>query len=248
MLGILVVLAAVALAGVACGGGRGTAAEPGYERVHFRASDGVLLDGRVFGGGRVGVVLVHMGRPGDTQVDWSGLARLLSGRGYRVLTYDRRGVCPRRGAGCSSGVDDYASSWRDVSGAFAFLRARGVANIVVIGASIGAMSALYAASERRIDPVALIEFGGINHASGYDFERSQVRRINGFKVFLSTRADIYGGADAAREWFRWAAPPKRLALLPGSEHGTDLLRRSNPLRSRVENLLVRYIEEAAPAR
>jgi hypothetical protein len=70
------------------------------------------------------------------------------------------------------------------------------------------------------------------------------RRIKGLKVFLSARADIYGGADAAREWSRWAAPPKPLGLLPGS----DLLRRCNPLRRSVENLLVRFTEQAAPAR
>jgi hypothetical protein len=44
--------------------------------VTFKASDGVTLDGRIFGEGDVGVVLAHMGRPGDTQADWYRLARV----------------------------------------------------------------------------------------------------------------------------------------------------------------------------
>jgi predicted alpha/beta hydrolase len=241
------VAAAVLVALAGCGGDdTHSGRESQLERVHFRASDGVLLDGRMFGSrGRGGVVLVHMGRPGDSQADWAGLARLLARDGYLVLTFDRRGVCPRAGAGCSRGTDDYASSWRDVVGAIDFLRGRGIRKAVVLGASIGAMSSLYAAATHRIEPAGLIEFAGINHASGYDFDRAQIRGIGGLKVFLSSRNDIYGGGVAAREWFRWASPPKRLELVPGSDHGTDLLRHGNPARKRVEKLIVRYVNEAS---
>ena len=188
--------AALVVAG--CGDHSGAA----YERHHFHASDGVPLDGRLFGKGDEGVVLVHMGRPGDTQADWAGLARVLAGKGYLVLTYNRRGICPRRGAGCSKGFDSYEESWRDVVGAVRFLRERGARKTVVVGASIGAMSSLYAASEGKIRPAALIEFAGINNASGYSFDRPQIHRISGLKVFLSARQDVYGGGEAAREWFR----------------------------------------------
>jgi predicted alpha/beta hydrolase len=225
--------------------GCGSQSRESFERVHFRAADGVLLDGRLFGEGATGVVLVHMGRPGDTQADWSGVAKLLAEKGYLVLTYDRRGVCVRGGTGCSKGSDDYESSWRDVVGAVSFLRGKGARRTVVAGASIGAMSSLYAASEAKIAPAGLIEFAGINNASGYAFDREQIRRIRGLKVFLSAKQDEYGGGQAARQWFRWAAPPKRLALVPGSDHGTDLLKAGNPLRRRVENLIVGFVEQAA---
>ena len=238
------IVAACLLAG--CGGGEPSAeAKAPFERVHFRAADGVRLDGRLFGSGRFGIVLVHMGRGGDSQADWLELARRLS-RNYLVLTYDRRGVCPGGRAGCSGGVDDYASSWKDVVGAARFIRSKGAERIGFVGASIGAMSSLYAASQRRIDPIALVEFAGINHASGYEFDRAQLQRIPGHKLFLSSRADIYGGADAAREWYGWAKPPKRLELVPGSDHGTDLLRPGNPLRRRVSDVIVRFLDGAMP--
>jgi pimeloyl-ACP methyl ester carboxylesterase len=245
---VCVAISTIAAVTAGCDHGGSNASERAWTRVEFHATDGVRLDGRLFGAGRVGVVLAHMGRAGDTQADWGGLARRLATRGYLVLTYNRRGVCPRGGAGCSGGVDDYALAWKDVVGGNDFLLRRGARTTVVIGASIGAMASLHAAAEGRIEPAGLIEFGGINHASGYDFTRAEIRRIGGQKLFLSTREDIYGGGEAAREWFRWAAPPKRLELLPGSEHGTDLLQPRNPLRGRVEDLIVAFVEQAAPAR
>ena len=235
-------LAVLGVAFVAAGcGGHG---RPGYTRLHFRASDGVLLDGRLFGKGDEGVVLVHMGRPGDTQADWASLARVLAGKGLRVLTFDRRGICPKHGAGCSKGFDSYEQSWRDVVGAVHFLRSKGVRKAVVVGASIGAMSSLYAVSEDKIRPAALIEFAGINNASGYGFDRQQIHRIPGLKVFLSARDDPYGGAQAARQWFHWASPPRRLALVPGDDHGTDYLRAGNPQRRHVERLIAGFVELA----
>lgn len=217
-----------------------------FERVRFRATDGVRLAGRLYGRGDVGVVLVHMGREGDSQVDWRGLATLLSSKDYLVLTYNRRGVCPGGAAGCSSGTDEYETSWRDVVGAVRYLRERGATKTVVIGASIGAMSSLYAASIGAIDPAALVEFGGINDASGYDFDRAQIARIGGWKLFLSSRYDVYGGGQAAREWYGWASAPKRLELVPGSDHGTDLLQPTNRMHERVSRIIVDFVQRAAP--
>jgi pimeloyl-ACP methyl ester carboxylesterase len=237
---LFVVMAALA----GCGAGHKTT----FVRVHFRAADGVQLDGRLFGSGNKGVVLVHMGRGGDTQNDWAGVARLLAGKGFRVLTYDRRGVCLRNGTGCSEGIDDYATSWKDLVGAARFLRSQGAETTVVAGASFGAMASLYAASKGRIHPAGLIEFAGINNASGYAFDRKDVRRIRGRKLFISARHDVYGGGDAARQWFAWASPPKELELLPGTQHGTDLLQPGNPFRTRVERILVAFVEKAQRAR
>jgi alpha-beta hydrolase superfamily lysophospholipase len=228
----------IALTG--CGG----SASKAVERVHFRASDGVLLDGRLFGAGKVGVVFVHMGRPGDTQLEWTGMAKRLAAAGYLALTYDRRGVCPRGRGGCSHGNDVYTDSWKDIVGADRFLRRKRVRKIVVIGASIGAMAALFAASEHRIRPAALIEFAGIN--ASYSFDRAEIRRIGGSKLFLSTRHDIYGGGDAAKEWYGFASQPKRLVLLPGSDHGTDVF--ATGLRERAERVVLEFVEHAAPAR
>jgi pimeloyl-ACP methyl ester carboxylesterase len=233
------VLGLLALTAAGCGGS--TSAET-PKTVSFRASDGVRLEGKLFGDGDTAVVLSHMGRGGDTQADWYGVARRLAREGYLALTYDRRGVCPRGGDGCSAGVDDYETSWKDVVGAYRFVRARGAQRVVFAGASIGAMASVYAAALEPVRVAGLVEIGGINHASGYDFNKAQLARIEGAKLFVSSRGDVYGGADAAREWHRWATPPKRLEILPGSEHGTDMLRPSQKTAGPLTDLLLSFVD------
>jgi pimeloyl-ACP methyl ester carboxylesterase len=222
--------------------------EPGSKHavspVRFRASDGVLLDGRLFGDGRVGIVLSHMGRGGDSQRDWYPLARSLARQGYLVLTYNRRGVCPRGGAGCSKGVDDLPNSWKDVAGAYRFLRRKGAEAVALVGASIGAMSSLEAAARRDLRVAAVVEIAGINDASGYSFTRADLRRLEGAKLFVSASRDPYGAAAAARTWYRWARPPKRLAIVPSDLHGTDLLRPGEETRRALMVLVRSFLQRA----
>jgi hypothetical protein len=66
----------------------------GSEAVHFKAADGVALQGRLFGHGSVGIVLTHIADPEVAQAEWFSLAPVLASQGYRVLTFDFRGFCP----------------------------------------------------------------------------------------------------------------------------------------------------------
>jgi uncharacterized protein len=216
------------------------------EPVEFEASDGVRLTGTPFGEGRVGVVLAHMGRPGDTQADFRSLARALAERGYLALTYNRRGVCGAPNRECSGGFDDGASSWKDVVGAAAFVRSQGGTRVVLIGASIGAMASLEAATSRRVDPTALVEIGGVNYSGGYDFARAELQALDGAKLFVSSADDMYGAAEAAREWHGWASEPKQLAILPGGEHGTDMLLPGQPTATLLVRLVLRFLTRTVP--
>jgi len=109
---------AVASTLAACGA-RGSGSAPDWQRVSFRASDGVRLEGRLYGGWReIAVIFSHMGRSGDSQADWYDTAATLGRAGYGALTYNRRGVCPGSADGCSQGSDDLAESWRDVVSAY----------------------------------------------------------------------------------------------------------------------------------
>jgi dienelactone hydrolase len=230
----------------ACGGAAGNSSPTQGEPVEFAAADGIGLTGRVFGEGSVGVVLAHMGRPGDMQADFYPLARALAERGYLALTYNRRGVCSPSGRECSQGFDDYASSWKDVVGAAELVRSKGTRSVVLVGASIGAMASLRAAASHRLEPAALVEIGGVNHASGYDFSREQLRELEGAKLFVSSADDRYGAAAAAREWHGWAREPKQLEILPGRAHGTDMLISTEPTARTLVRLVLSFLMRAVP--
>jgi dienelactone hydrolase len=220
----------------------------GGEQVTFEASDGVKLVGRLFGEGEVGVVMAHMGGPSDSQKNWYSLARALAKRGYVALAYNRRGVCTASGRECSGGVDDYASSWKDVVGAADFLRGRGVRDVALVGASIGAMASLHALVTKSVEASAFVEVAGVNFRNGYAFSRKQLEALEVDKLFVSSAEDQLPAVFAAREWHRWAREPKQLEILPGGEHGTDMLIKGQPTAKPLMELLLTFVTRAVPPR
>ena len=192
------------------------------EPVRFAGAGGVRLDGRVFGSGDVGVVLGHM-RPGD-QSQWLGFAALLADRGYLVLTYDRRGVCPGRELGCSGGqVSD--SGWEDLAYAVDLLRERGASRVVVGGASLGAMESMYALSQ-GLDADGLIWLSGVDLYAGVPVTK-QVRAVHVPKLLAAGEFD--SDALALRPAVeRVAPPPTEVVVLDTGEHGTDILEFGDP--------------------
>jgi dienelactone hydrolase len=196
----------------------------GSQLVRFRASDGVRLEGRLFGDSEVGVVLSHMDNA-DGQEPWWGLAALLADEGYRVLTYNRRGVCPGGDGGCSEGDEDRSEGWKDVVGAVAFLRSRGSDRVVVGGASWGAIESLVVAARRDANVDGLIWVAG---GDLYSVPVSElVVRTDVPKLLMAGK---FEGCCAyvAQEMYRLAPKPKELVLLPTGEHGTDVLSFADP--------------------
>jgi pimeloyl-ACP methyl ester carboxylesterase len=223
----------------------GTGGPTGAHAVGFAAGDGVELRGRLFGSRRAAaVVLVHMGNRASNEADWYGLARRLRRAGYLVLTYNRRGICSGDEAeyDCSGGTDDdWGKSWQDVVGAVRFVQARGARRVAVIGASLGASSALYAAKVGQIRPVALITLGGVNFSAAFSFKREDLRAIAVPKLFVSARKDPFQAERSARLWYGWASGERRLALLPSSRHGTDMLAPSQPTSGPLTRLIMSFL-------
>src|SRR5689334_14487856 len=205
------------------------------EAVAFAASDGVGLRGRLLGRrGEDAVVLVHMGQNSSNETDWFGLARRLARAGYAVLAYNRRGVCSGDGRfDCSGGLDDWPKAWQDVAGAVRFLEGRGVRRYVVMGSSIGASSALKAASRGAIAPAGFVDLAGVNYMVGYTFAERDLRAFAGPKLFVSANHDPDDAQRTAREWYGWAQAPRRLALLDSRRHGTDMLAPSQPTHAQL---------------
>lgn len=201
------VAAVAALIASACAG----EAAPGRV-VRFSTDDGVRLSGELRGSGPTGVVLAHM-FPTD-RTSWAELGSLLADRGYRSLAFDFRGY------GGSGGERDIPEIWRDVLAATDALRERGARRIVLVGASMGGTASLIAAARTEVQGVITLS------AAGTFMELSAppevLQAVDEPKLFIAAQGD--GSAAAtAQTFYDTASGAKRLEIVTGADHGTDLL-------------------------
>jgi dienelactone hydrolase len=193
-----------------------TAAPSTSESVSFSTDDGVLLNGHLFGSGQAGVILAHM-YPAD-QTSWIPTAQRLAAEGYLVLTFDFRGY------GESGGSKEFERIDRDVTAAVNEMRKRGAASLVLVGASMGGTACLIAGDQAqalssvRLAGIAAlsapVEFRGLSATEA-------VPRIIVPLLFIASEND--DGADGARKLETLSSGKGVLQILPGEDHGTELL-------------------------
>jgi pimeloyl-ACP methyl ester carboxylesterase len=221
---VAILAAAVALP-TACGGAlehRSDEAFAASRPVSFMTSDGVRLEGRVFGPSTatVGLVFAHM-LPADAS-SWFDEAIRQASAGYRSLTFNFRGYCPGGDAGCSGGDRSPDLAAVDLTAAVAELRSLGVARVGLIGASMGGTAALVVAgsdppaSDVVITLSAPSEIGGL--AAGPDV----LAGVTAATLFIAGTGDG-AAAESASSFYAQAAQPKRLEIVPSDDHGTDML-------------------------
>jgi pimeloyl-ACP methyl ester carboxylesterase len=191
------------------------------EAVTFESSDGVRLEGRLFGDGTSAVVLSHM-RPAD-QSSWYPFAERLADDGYLVLTYNFRGYCPGGDAGCSDGEPDVGQLWRDVLGAIDFVTDRGATSVSLVGASMGGTASLVAAAQGGDDVQAVVTLSAPASIEGLVADGPTLSRITAGKLYIAGVGDASAARDAETLWAQSPPPKGGLQIVPADEHGTDLL-------------------------
>lgn len=182
--------------------------------VRFRASDGTRLAGVLLGQGSKGVVLAH--QLGGDLCQWLPYARVLAGAGFRALAFDFRGY------GSSAPVAANVLLDRDVAGAAAELRRRGVRNVFLIGASMGGTAVLGAAPAIRPRVTGVVDLSGPVSIGGVD-ALAAVRRLRSPALFVAARFDRSFAASTRLLHRAAASPKKQLVITGGTEHGVDLL-------------------------
>ncbi len=207
-------------------------ASPGVP-VTFATEDGVTLGGHLFGSGKAGIVLSHM-YPSD-QTSWFSAAQRLASAGYLVLTFDFRGY------GESGGEKQIAKIDLDVTAAISEIQERGAASVVLAGASMGGTASLVAGeraqvlSSIRLVGIATlsapVEFRGLSAAAS-------VPRIVVPLLFIAAENDV--GASGARQLEELSGGKGELRIVPGGDHGTDLL--TGTQAENVYQLLMDFIE------
>jgi pimeloyl-ACP methyl ester carboxylesterase len=221
-------LAALVQPGTRCG-----APEVEATLLRFPAADGTQLDGVLVGRGPAGVVLVHQ-YPADLCGFWP-YAVYLSQRGLQAFAIDLRcfgvSACPQADDAKSRLVDD-------VAGAVAVLRAHGAKRIALLGASMGATTALLAGAALRPPVAAVVSLstgkfdlstllGGSTPLDTY----SAARRLSVPVLFAVARGDSGVPVAQVQALYRMApSRDKQLVILGGSSsglHGWDLLGGAN---------------------
>ncbi|WP_199435446.1 dihydrofolate reductase family protein [Qaidamihabitans albus] len=216
--------------------GSSSSAEPAsYREITFAARDAGRRSGRLFGTGRVAIVLSHMGSSGASQDDWTSFAAELAKHGHQALTYARA---------ADADLNDFADHWRDVLGAATFLRDNGAEVVIAVGASIGAMASLYAAEQPTNGINAVIWLAGVQQAESYEFTEVDVSSVRCPILFISGEADAYGGAKSARQLHAWA-PAGELLIIDSGRHGTDILAEDGPNAGTLRRTMLEFVERAA---
>ncbi len=186
------------------------------ENVSVVISGDVILNGRLFGGdNEPAVILTHM-RQND-QTAWFDYAKELAARGYAALAFDFRGY------GLSTGDQDEDKLDEDLTAVIQYMHDRGRDEIYLVGASMGATTALVVAGENDVKAVVVI-------SPPAKFESQDalaaVPSLRAPKLFIASELDA--PTLQFDELYAAAGEPKEQEVFPGKLHGTDLL---DPLKN-----------------
>ena len=202
-------------------------AGPQTKIIRFRSPGRHRTPAAILGTGTVGVVLSNQGD--NDLCRWLPFARRLVGGGVRVLVYDYR----------------WGTEPAEARAAVAALRRRGVKRVALAGASLGAAASLVAGATKPRGAVGVVSLSGVAYAMvGV---RSAVRRLTLPVLFVAAEADEFSAGPDAREFYASApSKDKKLIVVPGTAHGTDLLADAT-IRQTVADWLVAHLRPAPTA-
>jgi pimeloyl-ACP methyl ester carboxylesterase len=203
--------------------------------VQFHSDSGVPLGGVILGEGPVGVVLAHESR-GDL-CDWLPYGRDLVKLGYRVLAFDLNGLgsSPR-----SPGSPGNPRFDLDVAAAVDLLRAKSATKIVLVGANLGGLASLVAATEIEPPVDGLIDLSGQGQISGLD-GIAAARRLRVAVLYFASDADEFL-PDTKAVFEATAVSDKRLEVINTIGHGASLVDPTdNPKAADVRSLIEAFI-------
>jgi pimeloyl-ACP methyl ester carboxylesterase len=241
--GILAFLVIVLLLAGCSGGGSGgrAAGAPATTQAALdgclRAGEGTLTDlggghrAAVLGGGSAGVVLSN--QSDENLCAWLPFGRALAAKGFRVLLYDYGAA---------------AEPAQDVALAAGKLRSLGTTSVLLVGASEGAKASLVAAATLDPPPAALVSLSAERTLQGADVLPAAAK-LRVPVLFVTARDDLVVG-DATSQLYKAASksPSRRLEVVGGDAHGTDLL--AGTAGAKLQATLVGFLQahaSAAPA-
>ncbi|HXH82377.1 MAG TPA: alpha/beta fold hydrolase [Candidatus Tectomicrobia bacterium] len=216
--------AAAAMAAAAgCGGGgedafptaipSPTQPPPASERVTFETADGVRIAASFWPADSPSIVVFAHMRGSDRNAWGPAVERALD-RGFAALAFDFRGH-----GESSDGDADLGKIDLDLEAAVTYARQRGYARVYVVGASMGGTAALAVAA--RQDLAGVVVMSSPEGFEGID-ARAALSSVREPLLFIAATGD-QPYRRAVEAMHEAALGTKRLVLVPGNDHGTDLL-------------------------
>jgi hypothetical protein len=163
---------------------------------------------------------------------WLPFAKTLAAQGFRVLVYDY---------GITADPAD------DVAKAAATLRKLGVRTFLLAGSSQGAKVSLIAAPTIRPPVGGVVSLSAERTEQGQDVQPFATK-LRAAVLFVVAKGDLVGGAaDATPQLYKAAtkASSRRLVVVPGYAHGTDLL--TGPNGAKVRSMIIDFFSEHSHA-
>jgi dienelactone hydrolase len=141
---------------------------------------------------------------------WSEIAPQLAQRGVPALALNFRGYDG------STGKTTPASTVADLRAAKDWLRAAGVEEIALVGASMGGHAVLGSSFERDVEFVVSIS------APVEPVDDALSRKVSGRKLFICANEDSMGAAPHVLRTFELCDRPKTLLLFGAKEHSIGM--------------------------
>ncbi|MCI0689026.1 MAG: dienelactone hydrolase family protein [Sporichthyaceae bacterium] len=213
-------------------------ADPGRP-VTFPAADGAELTGMLFGAGSTAVVLSNMGD--NDPADWQRFAPVLGRQGYLVLTYQFRYPVRTQSFTATMATETLA----DLRGAIAFVRERGAADVVLVGASLGGMATASLAGADGVRAAVVLSSPAEIPELGYAVDTAALEAGTVPILYIAGDRDPVVPAADTRRLYDLTAGPREWQSYPEAGHGSELLdTASGPA---LTQRLIRFLAETVPA-
>ncbi|MEK9175175.1 MAG: alpha/beta fold hydrolase [Patescibacteria group bacterium] len=208
------------------------------EKITFTTKDGVNIVGNYYSASSTkGIVLLHM-MPA-TKESWVSFVTKLQSAGFKVLAIDLRG----HGESIEYRVDDniampqhldytkfsdaqHQASIQDVESAVEFLKTKGVTEINLGGASIGANLSLQLGAEHTEIKKVILLSPGFDYRGIKTENYSKALKPNQAVFFVSDENDMrsYSGSAAtmSQQLYNITPAKKEIRIFKGAGHGTDI--------------------------
>jgi len=187
--------------------------DEGPWEINFITSDDATLYGILYGQGQTGVILAPT-YPGGSE-GWYSFAEKIAEQGYRVFTFDFRGQ------GKSEGERSVVDASADLEAAITMMLENVADRVVLIGAGLGGMAAIQAASQNEA-VIGLAVISSPRSLEDLELSDSDLSALEVPSLWLGTRNDMTHDIEDLYDVA--GSSDKQLWIYEGSSlHGTFIL-------------------------